>query len=106
MLAPVTVTLDKTDYDAAISNLDMFAKCSFDVEDFGNGTLLVRSAPQYLAATEIADCIAEMSGYIASGKRIFMPKKWIGFIIMFRAVLQSRQAIRAPYRSLWTLLGL
>ena len=51
------LTLIKIDHDAAVSNLDMFAKCSFDVEDFGNGTLLVRSAPQYLAATEIADCI-------------------------------------------------
>ena len=69
LLTPITVTLDKIDYDAAVSNLDMFAKCSFDVEDFGNGTLLVRSAPQYLAATEIADCITEMSGYIASGKK-------------------------------------
>ena len=57
LLTPITVTLDKIDYDAAVSNLDMFAKCSFDVEDFGNGTLLVRSAPQYLAATEIPDCI-------------------------------------------------
>lgn len=34
LLTPITVTLDKIDYDAAVSNLDMFAKCSFDVEDF------------------------------------------------------------------------
>lgn len=75
LLTPITVTLDKIDYDAAVSNLDMFAKCSFDVEDFGNGTLLVRSAPQYLAATEIADCITEMSGYIASGKKDIYTEK-------------------------------
>ena len=28
LLTPITVTLDKIDYDAAVSNLDMFAKCS------------------------------------------------------------------------------
>ena len=95
LLTPITVTLDKTDYDAAISNLDMFAKCSFDVEDFGNGTLLVRSAPQYLAATEIADCIAEMSGYIASGKKDIFTEK----MDWFYHNVSCRSAIKAGNKS-------
>lgn len=95
LLTPITVTLDKTDYDAAISNLDMFAKCSFDVEDFGNGTLLVRSAPQYLAATEIANCIAEMSGYIASGKKDIFTEK----MDWFYHNVSCRSAIKAGNKS-------
>lgn len=95
LLTPITVTLDKIDYDAAVSNLDMFAKCSFDVEDFGNGTLLVRSAPQYLAATEIADCIAEMSGYIASGKKDIYAEK----MDWFYHNVSCRSAIKAGNKS-------
>lgn len=95
LLTPITVTLDKIDYDAAVSNLDMFAKCSFDVEDFGNGTLLVRSAPQYLAATEIADCITEMSGYIASGKKDIYTEK----MDWFYHNVSCRSAIKAGNKS-------
>lgn len=107
LLAPVTVTLDKTDYDAAISNLDMFAKCSFDVEDFGNGTLLVRSAPQYLAATEISDCIAEMSGYIASGKKDIYAEKmdWFYHNVSCRSAIKAgnKSTVQELMDIAWTL---
>lgn len=107
LLAPVTVTLDKTDYDAAISNLDMFEKCSFDVEDFGNGTLLVRSAPQYLAATEIADCIAEMSGYIASGKKDIYAEKmdWFYHNVSCRSAIKAgnKSTVQELMDIAWTL---
>lgn len=107
LLAPVAVTLDKTDYDAAISNLDMFAKCSFDVEDFGNGTLLVRSAPQYLAATEIADCIAEMSGYIASGKKDIYAEKmdWFYHNVSCRSAIKAgnKSTVQELMDIAWTL---
>lgn len=107
LLTPITVTLDKIDYDAAVSNLDMFAKCSFDVEDFGNGTLLVRSAPQYLAATEIADCIAEMSGYIASGKKDIYTEKmdWFYHNVSCRSAIKAgnKSTVQELMDIAWTL---
>ncbi len=75
LLQPVTVTLDKAEYNAAVNNLDMFKECAFDVDDFGNGTVIVRSAPQYLDAGDISDCIAEMSNYIALGKNDIYSEK-------------------------------
>lgn len=107
LLTPITVTLDKIDYDAAVSNLDMFAKCSFDVEDFGNGTLLVRSAPQYLAATEIADCIAEMSSYIASGKKDIYAEKmdWFYHNVSCRSAIKAgnKSTVQELMDIAWTL---
>lgn len=107
LLIPITVTLDKIDYDAAVSNLDMFAKCSFDVEDFGNGTLLVRSAPQYLAATEIADCITEMSGYIASGKKDIYTEKmdWFYHNVSCRSAIKAgnKSTVQELMDIAWTL---
>ena len=107
LLTPITVTLDKIDYNAAVSNLDMFAKCSFDVEDFGNGTLLVRSAPQYLAATEIADCITEMSGYIASGKKDIYAEKmdWFYHNVSCRSAIKAgnKSTVQELMDIAWTL---
>lgn len=107
LLTPITVTLDKIDYDAAVSNLDMFAKCSFDVEDFGNGTLLVRSAPQYLAATEIADCITEMSVYIASGKKDIYTEKmdWFYHNVSCRSAIKAgnKSTVQELMDIAWTL---
>lgn len=91
LLQPVTVTLGKDEYDAAINNLNMFADCSFDVEDFGNSTVIIRSAPQYIDAAEIADCITEMAGYIALGKNDIYTEK----MDWFYANVACRSAVKA-----------
>lgn len=68
LLAPVTVTLNKIDYNNAIENLNLFSELGFDVENFGNGVLLVRSAPQYLENVDISETIVEIAGYISENK--------------------------------------
>ena len=91
LLTPVTVTLGKNEYAAAISHLDMFEKCSFEVEDFGNSTVIVRSAPQYIEAAEVADCIAEMAGYIAMGKNDIFTEKmdWFYHNVACRSAVKA-----------------
>ncbi len=91
LLQPVSVTLGKSEYDAAINNLQMFADCSFDVEDFGNSSVIVRSAPQYIDAAEISDCITEMAGYIAMGKNDIYTEK----MDWFYANVACRSAVKA-----------
>ena len=95
LLAPVTVNLGKAEYDAAINNLNMFADCGFEVEDFGNSTVIVRCSPQYIPAAEICDCITEMADYIAQGKNdIFTEKmEW------FYSNVACRSAIKAGNKS-------
>lgn len=91
LLQPVTVTLGKHEYDAAISHLDMFAQCSFEVEDFGNSTVIVRSAPQYIDAAEVADCIAEMADYISMGKNDIFTEKmdWFYHNVACRSAVKA-----------------
>ena len=48
LLAPVPVTLDKNEYAAVLESLELYAKAGFEIEDFGAGTVLVRSAPLVL----------------------------------------------------------
>ncbi len=95
LLQPITVTLGKTEYDAAINNLQMFSDCSFDVDDFGNSTVIVRSAPQYLDAAEIADCVTEMADYISKGKNDIYTEK----MDWFYHNVACRSAIKAGNRN-------
>lgn len=91
LLQPITVTLGKSEYDAAVNNLNMFADCSFEVEDFGNSTVLVRSAPQYIEAAEVADCIAEMANYISMGKNDIFAEKmdWFYHNVACRSAIKA-----------------
>lgn len=95
LLQPVTVTLGKEEYDAAINNLQMFSECSFEVDDFGNSTVIVRSAPQYIDATEISDCITEMADYISKGKNDIFSEK----MDWFYHNVACRSAVKAGNKS-------
>ena len=91
LLQPVTVNLGKAEYDAAINNLEMFSNCSFDVEDFGNSSVIVRSAPQYIDASEIEDCIVEMADYISQGKNDIFTEKmdWFYHNVACRSAIKA-----------------
>ncbi len=91
LLKPIPVTLSKQDYDASVNNLDMFKECAFDVDDFGNGVLLVRSAPQYLDESDIADAVMEMAQHIAENKKDIRSEKmdWIYHNVACRAAIKA-----------------
>lgn len=91
LLQPISVVLNKNDYDAAINNVDMFAECAFEIEDFGNGTVLVRSAPQYLEIDDIESSVIEMASYISQNKSDIRSEKmdWIYHNVACRAAIKG-----------------
>ena len=98
LLVPMTVVLDKAVYTTAVENLQMFKDCGFDVEDFGFPTLLIRSAPQYIAGEDVEDTIIEMAGYIAQNKRDIHTDKmdWIYHNIACRAAVKAGNKTSEP----------
>lgn len=91
LLIPITVTLEKNEYTVAIEHLDMFKNVGFDVEDFGNGTLIVRSAPSYLRNDDIEDTIVEICGYISENRKNVMSEhmEWIYHNISCRSAIKA-----------------
>ena len=69
LLAPVTVTLGKEEYIAVTENIETIANAGFDIEDFGNGTVIVRSCPMDLDSQEIAPLISEIAEYLTKNRR-------------------------------------
>lgn len=91
LLEPISVTLNKIDYDSVISNISMFTETGFDVEDFGNGVVLVRSAPQYLYKEDIEQTIMEMAGYLTDHKKSIRTEQmdWIYHNVSCRAAIKA-----------------
>ncbi len=91
LLEPICVTLNKIDYNSVIGNLDAFSECGFDVEDFGNGVVLVRSAPQYLDSKDIEETVIEMAGYLTENKKEIKSEKmeWIYHNVSCRAAVKA-----------------
>ena len=94
LLIPVTVTLDKAEYTAVLSHLDVFEKAGFDVEDFGSGTVLVRSAPLNLNGADIEASVLEMAGYLEENRIDVTTEHmdWVYHNIACRAAMKGGDA--------------
>lgn len=69
LLEPVSVTLGKDEYSAVLENIDLIKSAGFEIEDFGNGSVIVRSCPTPLDREDIPSLISELAGYLLKNKR-------------------------------------
>ena len=68
LLMPQNVRLSREEFDAVISNLELMEKAGFELEDFGNSTILVRAVPAMLHGEDITDMLVEAAqGLITKG---------------------------------------
>jgi DNA mismatch repair protein MutL len=90
-LAPVAVRLSKEEYGAVISNLDLYKKCGFLVEDFGDSSVIVRECPSMLSGEDISDLICETAGKLLEGKTDITPEQmdWIFHSTSCRAAVKA-----------------
>ena len=91
LLQPVTVTLDKNEYASVLSSIDTYAAAGFEIEDFGSGTVLVRSAPLILGGEDVADAVMEIAGYLQSAKNDITTDKldWLYHNVACRAAVKA-----------------
>ena len=61
LLTPAAVTLDSEEYAAVLDNLPLLERCGFGCEDFGGGTVLVRSLPDDIDAADAGATLEEMA---------------------------------------------
>ncbi len=90
LLQPIPVVLEKNEYAAVLDHLDMFEKAGFGLEDFGTGTILIRSAP-ILLIEDAASAVMEMAGYLAQNKTDISTEKqdWLYHNVACRAAVKA-----------------
>ena len=69
LLSPVTVTMDKDSYSALLAAREQLNRAGFELEDFGGGTLLVRSAPLSFGKQDITDALFEIAAHLQENRR-------------------------------------
>ncbi len=91
LLQPVSVVLNKIDYNSVVDNLEMLNEVGFEVEDFGNGVVLVRSTPQYLEKDDVEQSIIEMAGYLSENRKNIRTEQmdWIYHNVACRAAIKA-----------------
>ena len=91
LLEPVAVTLEKNEYAAVLEARELFGKAGFEIDDFGGGTVLVRTAPLILEGEGIADAVMEMAGYLVRSKTDLTTEKldWLYHNVACRAAIKA-----------------
>lgn len=91
LISPVTVTLEKGEYDALVSNIELLGQAGFEVEDFGAGTVLVRAAPMMLEHQDIGVTLSEIAGKLITGAVNVTTDRleWIYHSIACRAAIKA-----------------
>lgn len=91
LLEPATVTLDKNEYAAVLHARELFAQAGFEVDDFGSGTIAVRSAPLSLDKEDAASAVMEMAGYLLSSRKDLTTEHldWLYHNIACRAAVKA-----------------
>lgn len=69
LLEPIAVTLSKQQYNSLLEKKDLMLESGFEIDDFGGGTVLVRSAPSFIDAFDIPATVEEMADHILDNKK-------------------------------------
>lgn len=79
LLEPVSVTLEKEECRIVAENRELLMEAGFEIDAFGDRTILVRSVPVMLTAEEIGQEFAEIADYLVRHRKLILSEKmeWI-----------------------------
>jgi len=94
LLAPATVVLEKQEYNAVINNIELLDDYGFEVEDFGNSTVMVRALPVFLVNGDISSLISEVAeGIITAGMVTTQREENLMHTVSCRAAIKAGNKI-------------
>lgn len=96
LLEPVQITLDKQQCTALLDSREMLLEAGFEIDDFGGGTVLVRSVPMALGDADIAATVMEIAGNIGTKKNALITER----LEQTYHTIACRAAVKAHDRSL------
>jgi len=68
LLLPVTMTLNAIEFNAAIENKEFFEKLGFDIDPFGETSIIVRCTPDTLEEQDIKDAVSDIISMLMQNK--------------------------------------
>lgn len=74
LLIPVSVKLIGDEYSAVVDNLSLLAEYGFEIEDFGNETVLVRALPAMLKSEDAESTVCEAAAALSQKGSVQLDK--------------------------------
>ena len=68
LLEPVALTLSKEQYIGVLEKKSILDDSGFEIDDFGEGTILIRTAPSFIDAGDVSATVEEMADHILENK--------------------------------------
>ena len=69
LLAPIPCRLSPDEMAILLSNIDLIGQLGFEIEEFGENTLLIRQVPMDLSSESAADTLTTLAADLLSGKQ-------------------------------------
>ena len=91
LLKAVSVTLSKEEYAAVLEEAELLHQAGFDIEDFGSGSILVRSCPLHLSNEDIEPLFTETARYLMEHRHEVEPAKldWLYHNVACRSAIKA-----------------
>ncbi|MBQ8133337.1 MAG: DNA mismatch repair endonuclease MutL [Clostridia bacterium] len=79
LLEPVSITLEKEEARVVLENKEMLMEAGFDVDSFGERTIIIRSVPIMMETLDITESFSEIAEYLCKHKKLILSEKmeWI-----------------------------
>lgn len=91
LLEPVSVTLEKEEAEIVLENKEMLMEAGFDVDSFGERTIVIRSVPIMMETIDITESFSEIANYLCKHKKLVLSEKmeWIYANTACRAAIKG-----------------
>ena len=70
LLMPIPAGLTREEASAALENAALLERCGFGIEDFGDGTVLLRRVPCDMQPEDAESTLAELAGQLLEGRTL------------------------------------
>ncbi len=94
LLTPITVTLTKPEHAAIIENAEKLTYAGFDIDDFGDGALLVRAVPSMLSGCDYSSLLSEIAESLLKTNSVMIEK-----LDRIYHTVACKAAVKAGYTS-------
>ncbi len=93
LLCPVTVQLSAAEKNAVMQNIQLLADIGIEVDDFGAGSVAVRSVPADIEQVDVENLIVELAAKLCENQKSAVSEKtqWVLHSISCRAAVKGGQ---------------
>lgn len=74
LMEPVVSKLSRDEYDVLLSNKELVFEIGFDIDDFGSGSVIIRSVPPFVAFEDAALVLGEIASNLLVNKKDINPQ--------------------------------